>query len=105
MTLTNNYHYESGYNYPYYFDAVIDEAINKYGLTESDIMNRGYKIYTSLDQDDQTQMQDSFKDSTLFPANADDDTKVQGPRLRLIRRTGGVLAVVRWSGQTRLPGL
>lgn len=99
MTLTNNYHYESGYNYPYYFDAVIDEAINKYGLTESDIMNRGYKIYTSLDQDDQTQMQDSFKDSTLFPANADDGTKVQGASIAVDPSTGGVLAVVGGRGK------
>ncbi|BDZ30690.1 PBP1A family penicillin-binding protein [Lactiplantibacillus sp. WILCCON 0030] len=99
MTLADNYHYESGYNYPYYFDAVISEAINKYGLTESDIMNRGYKIYTSLDQDDQTQMQTSFKDSTLFPANADDGTKVQGASIAVDPTTGGVLAVVGGRGK------
>ncbi|WP_048000596.1 PBP1A family penicillin-binding protein [Lactiplantibacillus herbarum] len=99
MTLTNNYHYESGYNYPYYFDAVIDEAINKYGLTESDIMNRGYKIYTSLDQDDQTQMQTAFKTSSLFPSNADDGTKVQGASIAVDPSTGGVLAVVGGRGQ------
>ncbi|MGU9559292.1 PBP1A family penicillin-binding protein [Lactiplantibacillus pentosus] len=99
MALTNNYHYESGYNYPYYFDAVIDEAINKYGLSESDIMNRGYKIYTSLNQDDQTQMQDSFKNSALFPANADDGTKVQGASIAVDPSTGGVLAVVGGRGK------
>lgn len=99
MTLTDNYHYESGYNYPYYFDAVISEAINKYGLTESDIMNRGYKIYTSLDQDDQTQMQNSFKDSTLFPADAEDGTKVQGASVAVDPSTGGVLAVVGGRGK------
>ena len=43
----------SNYNYPYFFDAVIDEAINKYGLTESEILNDGYKIYTTLNQTDQ----------------------------------------------------
>lgn len=94
MTLSDNYHYNSGYNYPYYFDAVVDEAINKYGLSESDIMNRGYKIYTSLNQDDQTQMQTSFKDSTLFPDNASDGTKVQGASIAVDPTTGGVLAVV-----------
>ncbi|MFC6201532.1 transglycosylase domain-containing protein [Lactiplantibacillus nangangensis] len=99
MNLTDNYHYESGYNYPYYFDAVISEAINKYGLTESDIMNRGYKIYTSLDQDDQTQMQNSFKDSTLFPADAEDGTKVQGASVAVDPSTGGVLAVVGGRGK------
>ncbi len=99
MTLSNNYHADSSYNYPYYFDAVIDEAINKYGLTESDIMNRGYKIYTSLNQDDQTQMQDAFKNSTLFPADADDGTKVQGASIAVDPTTGGVLAVVGGRGK------
>lgn len=94
MTLSDNYHYDSGYNYPYYFDAVISEAIKKYGLTEADIMNRGYKIYTSLNQDDQTQMQNSFKTSSLFPADADDGTKVQGASIAVDPSTGGVLAVV-----------
>ncbi|MFB9770013.1 transglycosylase domain-containing protein [Lactiplantibacillus modestisalitolerans] len=99
MTLTDNYHYESSYNYPYYFDAVINEAINKYGLSESDIMNRGYKIYTSLDQDDQTQMQDSFENTALFPANADDGTKVQGASIAVDPASGGVLAVVGGRGK------
>lgn len=47
--LMNNYYYESGYNYLYYFDVVIDEVINKYGLMEFDIMNWGYKIYMLFD--------------------------------------------------------
>lgn len=34
---------DSGYRYPYYFDAVIDEAVNEYGLDEEDVMNKGYK--------------------------------------------------------------
>ena len=32
------------------FDAVINEAVRDYGLTESDIVNNGYRIYTELDQ-------------------------------------------------------
>lgn len=48
MITSDNYQYDSGYRYPYFFDAVIDEAIKKYGLSEEDIMNRGYKIYTTL---------------------------------------------------------
>ena len=38
------------YRYPSYFDAVINEAVNKYGLTEEDIVKNGYRIYTELDQ-------------------------------------------------------
>ena len=99
ITLNDNYHYYSGYKYPYYFDAVINEAINKYGLSESDIMNRGYKIYTSLDQKDQSSMQASFKNSTLFPENAADGTKVQGASIAVNPSTGGVMAVVGGRGK------
>ncbi|MFC6180840.1 PBP1A family penicillin-binding protein [Lactiplantibacillus daowaiensis] len=99
ITLNDNYHYYSGYKYPYYFDAVIDEAINKYGLSESDIMNRGYKIYTSLNQSDQKAMQNSFKNDSLFPANASDGTKVQGASIAVDPSTGGVVAVVGGRGK------
>nr|WP_235807259.1 PBP1A family penicillin-binding protein [Liquorilactobacillus cacaonum] len=94
MTLHDNYQYESGYKYPYYFDAVISEAINRYGLTETQIMNGGYKIYTSLNQTYQTKMQSSFSNSNLFPYNASDGTKAQGASIAINPKTGGVLALV-----------
>ena len=94
MVTNDNYTYTSGYKYPYYFDAVISEAINEYGLSESDIMNRGYKIYTALDQNYQAQMQASFANSTLFPYNASDGTKAQGASIAIDPKTGGVSALV-----------
>ena len=79
MITSDNYQYDSGYRYPYFFDAVIDEAIKKYGLSEEDIMNRGYKIYTTLDQNYQSTMQTDFADSSLFPYDADDgDSRAGG---------------------------
>lgn len=45
--------HSTNYQYPWFFDSVIDEAISKYHLTETEIMNRGYQIYTTLDQTDQ----------------------------------------------------
>lgn len=94
MVVDDEYHYESGYKYPYYFDAVINEAIKKYGLTESQIMNRGYKIYTSLNQNYQASLQNSFADSSLFPYDAEDGTKAQGGSVVMNPKTGGVAAVV-----------
>ncbi|MCT6806727.1 MAG: penicillin-binding protein, partial [Bombilactobacillus sp.] len=32
LTLRDTYHNQDGYRYPYFFDAVVDEAINRYGL-------------------------------------------------------------------------
>ncbi|MGL4698190.1 MAG: transglycosylase domain-containing protein [Apilactobacillus waqarii] len=99
IQVKNTYQYKDGYKYPYYFDAVIDEAINKYGLSESDIMNRGYKIYTTLNQDQQNSMQDDFANDSNFPSNASDGTKVQAASIALDPSTGGVTAVVGGRGQ------
>lgn len=49
-------------------------------------MNRGYKIYTTLDQNYQSTMQTDFADSSLFPYDADDGTRAQGLRLPSIQR-------------------
>lgn len=94
MVVSDNYQYNSGYRYPYFFDAVIDEAIRKYGLSESDIMNRGYRIYTTLDQNFQSTMQTDFADSSLFPYDADDGTRAQGASIAVDPKTGGVTALV-----------
>ena len=94
MVTKDHYEYQSGYKYPYYFDAVIEEAIKKYGLTESEIMNGGYKIYTALNQSYQTDLQNSFADSSLLPYDASDGTKAQGASVAINPKTGGVAALV-----------
>lgn len=89
---------ESGYKYPYYFDAVIDEA-ESYGLDADDVMNRGYKIYTALDQNYQAQMEAAYKNDALFPENASDGTMVQSGSVALDPTTGGVQALVGRRGE------
>lgn len=80
--------------YPYYFDAVVNEAISKHGISEQDILNNGYKIYTTLDQNYQKSMETSFANSNLFPPNAADGTLVQGASIAINPKTGGVMATV-----------
>ncbi|WP_439424743.1 transglycosylase domain-containing protein [Oenococcus alcoholitolerans] len=80
---------KTNYQYPWFFDSVINEAINKYGLSETDIMNRGYRIFTTLDQNDQTALQNDYQNDYLFPV-ADD----QSASIALDAKTGGVLAVI-----------
>ncbi|KRN02110.1 membrane carboxypeptidase (penicillin-binding protein) [Levilactobacillus senmaizukei DSM 21775 = NBRC 103853] len=104
LTTSDNYTYKNSYKYPYFFDAVINEAINKYGLTESEIMNKGYKIYTTLDQGNQQQMQTLFKNPSYFPANASDGTKVQAASIAIDPNTGGVEAVVGGRGKHAFRG-
>ncbi|MFV0557266.1 MAG: PBP1A family penicillin-binding protein [Enterococcus sp.] len=85
---------EDGYKYPSYFDAVIDEAISETELTEDDIMNKGYKIYTELDQNYQTQMEDAYENDNNFPADAKDGEMVQSGSVAMDPNDGGVRAVV-----------
>ncbi|MGF2383992.1 PBP1A family penicillin-binding protein [Lentilactobacillus otakiensis] len=99
ITLRDTYVRKDGYKYPYYFDAVINEAISKYGMTESEIMNRGYRIYTNLNQSQQQTMQTNFDNDAMFPANAADGTEVQAASIGVSPTTGGVTAVVGGRGK------
>ncbi|KGH84845.1 transglycosylase domain-containing protein [Oenococcus oeni] len=91
---TPNVSQKTNYQYPWFFDAVIDEAISKYHLTETEIMNRGYKIYTTLDQEDQKDLQEDYSNKYLFPVEDD-----QSASIALNARTGGVLAVIGGRGK------
>ena len=62
-------------------------------------MNRGYKIYTALDQNYQAQMEAAYKNDALFPENAADGTMVQSGSVALDPNTGGVQAVVGRRGE------
>lgn len=90
----NTYKYKSGYRYPYYFDAVIQEAMSRYHLSEKDILNGGYKIYTTLNQKYQQQLQQKFANSSLFPTSISSSVKGQGASIAIDPNTGGVAAVV-----------
>lgn len=57
-------------------------------------MNRGYRIYTNLNQSQQQAMQTTFNNNYYFPANATDGTKVQAASIGVSPTTGGVTAVV-----------
>ncbi|WP_373841421.1 PBP1A family penicillin-binding protein [Limosilactobacillus sp.] len=99
LDVTNGYVPNDTYKYPYFFDAVIAEAESKYGISEKDIMNDGYKIYTTLDQGQQRSMQQTYDDDDNFPANSFDGTKVQSASIALDPKTGGVTAVVGGRGK------
>ncbi|QXW96739.1 penicillin-binding protein PBP2A [Streptococcus rubneri] len=81
------------YRYPSYFDAVINEAVNKYGLTEEDIIKNGYRIYTEMDQNYQASMQVIYDNVDLFPV-AEDGTRAESGSVALDPKTGGVRAIV-----------
>lgn len=92
--LQDNYQGKTeNYRYPSYFDAVINEAISDYGLSEEEIVNNGYRIYTELDQNSQANMQVIYDNTDLFPV-AEDGTQAEGGSVAVDPKTGGVRALV-----------
>ena len=79
--------------YPYYVDAVMDEAISRYGLTQEEIMTRGYRIHTEMDQNIQLALEEVYQNHSNFPAGKD-DLLVQSGAVLLDPETGGVLGLV-----------
>lgn len=95
---------QTNYQYPYYFDAVIDEAVKKYGLDADDVMKRGYKIYTSLDQDYQRNMQEVYKRDDYFPPNSSTGDMVQSGSVAMDPNTGEIQALVGRRGEYTFRG-
>ncbi|MGT2666731.1 penicillin-binding protein PBP2A [Streptococcus rifensis] len=84
----------SKYAYPSYFDAVIEEAISKYGLSENEVVNNGLRIYTELDQNYQANVQAVYNEDSLFPVAYSDGEMAQSASVALDPSTGGVRALV-----------
>ncbi|MDF7636854.1 PBP1A family penicillin-binding protein [Leuconostocaceae bacterium ESL0958] len=90
ITLNDQFTGDDNYRYPWFFDSVINEAVNKYHLNEKDIMNRGYKIYTTLNQKDQENLQKDYQQNGLFGSKQG----AQAASVVLNAQTGGVRAVI-----------
>ncbi|WP_221913402.1 penicillin-binding protein PBP2A [Streptococcus halichoeri] len=102
--LADNYTKKTNdYKYPSYFDAVINEAIRTYGISEKDLVNNGYKIYTELDQHYQAGMQTTFNTTSLFPVSEYDNSQAQGASVVLDPKTGGVRGLVGRVNSTENP--
>lgn len=84
--------------YPYYVDAVLNEAISKYGLTQEEILTRGYRIYTELDQNLQTGLEKVNNNKSLFPKGKGDSI-VQSGSVLMDPASGGVRALVGGRGE------
>jgi penicillin-binding protein 2A len=80
-------------DYPYYVDAVLDEAINQYDLSQEEIMTRDYRIYTEMDQNIQSSLEKVFNQSSIFPTGKD-GTLVQSGTVLLDPKTGGIRGLV-----------
>ncbi|ALC91976.1 penicillin-binding protein [Bacillus sp. FJAT-18017] len=84
--------------YPYYVDAVLEEAIKTYGFTQDELLTGGYKIYTELDPKMQTAVESSYKNDSLFQVGNSSDP-VQSGAVLLDAKSGGIRALVGGRGE------
>ncbi|NHC39673.1 penicillin-binding protein 1A [Bacillus sp. MM2020_1] len=84
--------------YPYYVDAVLNEAINKYGLTQEEILTRGYRIYTAMDQNLQSGLEKVYSEDYMFPRSRGGKL-VQSGSVLMDPGSGGVSAIVGGRGE------
>ncbi|MBC1417632.1 PBP1A family penicillin-binding protein [Listeria fleischmannii] len=104
IALTNKAKDPLANKYPWYIDAVINEAVNEADVTQDEIMKKGYQIYTELDQNYQTSLEGTYSDTSLFPQNAADGTLVQSGAVLMDPETGGIRALVGGRGEHTFRG-
>ncbi len=85
-------------NYPYYVDSLIEEAVNRYHLTQNEVLSGGLRIYTELDPHMQQALEEVYKNDRLFPEGTNGQM-VQSGAVLLDPRTGGITALIGGRGE------
>ncbi|MBO8172371.1 MAG: penicillin-binding protein 1A [Bacillaceae bacterium] len=75
-----------------YIDYVIQEAREKYDISEDDLYRGGYQIYTYLNLDAQQRMDQVFKNDQLFPP-AGKEREVESGMVIVNPKNGGITAL------------
>lgn len=73
-----------------YIDMVLDEAKEKYHLSNEEVLTGGYNIVVPMQKSLQQVSYQLFQDASNFPGT---DQRVQGSFVMMNSKTGGVLAV------------
>ncbi len=90
--------------YAPYVDYVVEEAIDRIGFTEEQILNGGLQIYTQMDPAVQKAAEDVYKDNSFFPTGQADQI-VQSGVVILDHSTGGIKGLVGYRGERVYRGL
>ncbi|CAI6081266.1 transglycosylase domain-containing protein [Cohnella sp. JJ-181] len=87
MAMTNTSKFAS------YTDYAIDEALEKLGLSEEELLSGGYTIYTTIDTQAQTAAESAFSDDDNFEESKD-DISIQGAMVIMDQHDGSLKAMV-----------
>lgn len=89
--------------YAYYVNHIIEEAIQKYDLTENEILSGGLRIYTELNPEIQGAVEEVYKNNSLFPESQPDQL-IQSGAAFINPSTGGITAIVGGRGEHTFRG-
>jgi penicillin-binding protein 2A len=84
---------ETKQRYQAFIDYAVNEAEDKFGLSEDDLNIGGYKIYTTMDKHAQETVEDAFADSSNFEKSVDDEL-VQGSMTIVNQENGSIVALL-----------
>lgn len=87
---------DKGQEYQTYIDYLVDEAEQKYGITNDEMYRGGYKIYTTLNPYAQKAMAKVYANDRNFPKGKSDDPndQVQSGMVMIDPKTGGIAAMI-----------
>ena len=91
--------------YGSYIDYVIEEAVNVYGIPETELMGGGLRIYTGLDPKAQQAAEAVFADATKFPPTGKDGVPVQSGAVLTDPSNGAIRGMVGGRGDQDSRGL
>ncbi|WP_404350459.1 PBP1A family penicillin-binding protein [Sutcliffiella horikoshii] len=79
--------------YPSFTDYIIDEAERMYGISESELLAGGYRIYTTLEPKVQEALEKVYADPANFPTGKSGEV-AQSSGVLLDPKTGGILGMI-----------
>ncbi len=98
IVLTSGDHDTLSGEFPGYVDYVLEEAIDKYGFSEQDILKGGLQIQTQMDPVVQRSIESAYGSDELFPPSNTEEL-VQSGSVVLDPRTGGIRGMVGYRGK------
>lgn len=84
----------NSYNYGYYTDMVLEEACSILNLSYSEVMSGGYRIYTALNNELQSKLEELSSKDSYFPTNVEGTEHSQCAVVVMDAKSGGICAVI-----------
>jgi len=85
---------QSTKDYATFVDYVMNEAEDMYGISEDELLTKGYRIYTTMNPKAQKTLEQTYTNASLFQKDASDGQKIQSSMVIIDNKTGGLVAMI-----------